>query len=274
MNFVSKENPDDDFYNVNIETIESYLISMETSMQKDGSVKRINTDIQAARWSGLKNFYDFLVKRGYMKINPVEQTSRPNTSNNEHSVTYLTKQEIKKIMACIDQNTSETKKLRDKAIVGLGLGTGLRISALIGINLEDIDWENGVIHVVEKRNKIRAISIGENTQELLKAWIKERNKNTENLNTTALFVSQKNNRMSVDAVSDLLKKYTNQAGISKKITPHRMRSSAATNMAAAGVSIQAIAKQLGHSNINITQRYVDVLKDEQEKTLKVLDNLY
>ena len=72
----------------------------------------------------------------------------------------------------------------------------------------------------------------------------------------------------------MIKKYTAEAGINKHITPHKCRSSAATNLAASGVSIQAIAKQLGHSNISVTQRYVDVLSEEQAKTVKVLDNLF
>lgn len=274
MNFMNRGATNEYFYKAGVEDIESYLISMETSMQRDGSVKRINTDIQAARWSGLKSFYDFLVKRGYMDSNPIEQTSRPSTSNNEHAVTYLTKQEIRKIMTCIDKNPSHLMKARDKAIVGLGLGTGLRVSALVGINLEDIDWENGVIHVIEKRNRVRDIPIGNNTQELLQAWIKERNMAFGDISTTALFVSRKHNRLSGDSVADLLTKYAQQAGISKNITPHKLRSSCGTNLAASGVSIQAIAKQLGHRNIAITQRYVDVLKDEQDKSLKVLDNLF
>ena len=274
MKFVTHNSYDENFYKVNIESIEKYLISMETSRKVDGTIKRINTDIQAARWSGLKNFYDFLVKRGYYVSNPIDKTSRPSTTNNEHNVTYLTRQEIKKIMDGVDKNPYKITAARDKTIIGLGLATGLRAGAIIGLNIEDIDFDNNVIHVIEKRNKVRNIEIGEQTAELLRDWIAVRGRAFKDVDTNALFISQKHNRISPDAINNMIQKYTKEAGIAKHITAHKLRSSSATNLAAAGVSIQAIAKQLGHSNIAITQRYVDVLKEEKEKTIKVLDNLF
>ena len=78
----------------------------------------------------------------------------------------------------------------------------------------------------------------------------------------------------VDKSNDILKKYAKQAGIKKKISMHKLRSSAATNLAAAGVSIQAIANQLGHSSTIVTQRYISVLSEEKKKTVDVLDNLF
>ena len=94
------------------------------------------------------------------------------------------------------------------------------------------------------------------------------------IDTNALFVSQKKCRITSKAVGDMIKRYTASAGINKHITPHKFRSSAATNLAAAGVSIQAIAKQLGDSNVSVTPRHLDMLKKEKKKTDKTLDNLF
>ena len=272
-NFIGDGKIDVEFYkNTQTSDIESYIISLETK-EVNGQLQRIGSDIQCARWSGLNTFFEFCVKRGYISENPVAKTTRPKNTE-EHTVTYLTRPEIKRIMKAIDKNASDIMRIRDKTIVSLALSTGMRVGAIVNLNVEDINFDEQLINVIEKGNKHRGISIGENAVQLLKDWLVVRNKEFANLNTRALFISRKNVRITSKAIGDMIKKYTAEAGINKHITPHKCRSSAATNLAASGVSIQAIAKQLGHSNISVTQRYVDVLSEEQAKTVKVLDNLF
>lgn len=271
--YINGEFIQDNFYKqVDTSDIEGYLISLETK-NVNGTLQRIGSDVQCARWSGLNAFFDFLVKRNHLVVNPVLKTTRPK-NNKEHEVTYLTKTEIKKIINSINKNHSDVKRVRDKTIISLALSTGMRVGAIINLNLDDIDFAEQTISVIEKGNKSRQIAIGENISALLKEWVQVRKQSYSDLNTNALFVSQKKVRITREAVGDMIKKYASDAGITKHITPHKCRSSAATNLAAAGVSIQAIAKQLGHNNIATTQRYVDVLKEEKDKTIKVLDNLF
>lgn len=271
-NFISDGNIGQNFYKkVGTCDIERYIISLETK-EVNGQLKRIGTDIQCTRWSGLNAFFDFLVKRGHLTVNPVAKTTRPKNTS-EHTVTYLTRAEIKKIMGAIDQNSSAIMKIRDKTIISLALSTGMRVGAIVNLNVEDLNFDEQSISVIEKGNKSRQIVIGGNAVQLLKDWLLVRNEKFKDVDTNALFVSQKNVRITSKAIGEMIKKYTAEAGINKHITPHKCRSSAATNLAASGVSIQAIAKQLGHSNISVTQRYVDVLKEEQAKTVNVLDNL-
>ena len=272
-NFIDNNNISDTFYkSVGVSDVENYIISLETK-EVGGQLVRVGSDIQCARWSGLSTFFNFLVKRGHLDTNPVAKTTRPKKTT-EHTVTYLTKPEIKKIMSVIDKNPSYTMRARDKTIISLALATGMRVGAITNLNVGDINFEEQFISVIEKGNKSRQIVIGDNTVTLLKEWIEVRNEVFADVNTDALFISRKNVRITSKGVGDLIKRYATEAGINKHITPHKCRSSAATNLAAAGVSIQAIAKQLGHSSISITQRYVDVLKEEKEKTIKVLDNLF
>ena len=271
--YLNNNHVDESFYkHVDTSDVEGYIISLETK-EVNGQLKRVGSDIQCARWSGLNTFFEFCVKRNYLNENPVAKTTRPKNTS-EHAVTYLTRAEIKKIMRQIDRNSSAIMRIRDKTMVSLALSTGMRVGAIVNLNVEDINFEEQTIGVIEKGNKSRQISIGENTVQLLKDWILIRNKTFADVNTNALFISQMNVRITSKAVGEMIKKYTTSAGINKHITPHKCRSSAATNLAASGVSIQAIAKQLGHSNINVTQRYVDVLKEENDKTIKVLDNLF
>jgi site-specific recombinase XerD len=263
----------DDFYkSVSTSDIEGYIISLETK-EVNGQLQRVGSDIQCARWSGLNTFFEFCVKRGYLTENPVAKTTRPKNTS-EHSVTYLTRAEIKRIMKAIDKNASDVMRIRDKTIVSLALSTGMRVGAIVNLNVEDLNFDEQSISVIEKGNKSRNISIGENAVRLLQDWLIVRNKEFADVDTNALFISRKNVRITSKAVGDMLRKYTAEAGINKHITPHKCRSSAATNLAASGASIQAIAKQLGHNQISTTQRYVDVLKEETAKTVNILDNLF
>ena len=271
--FVDGDKLKNEFYkDVKPETIEEFLISLETTTKK-GQVARMGTDAQCTYWSYLNAFFEFLAKRDYIAENVVTKTSRPKNTD-EHQVIYLDKREIKKLMNAVNSNKDKITRLRDATIIELGIKTGLRCSALMNIDLHDINFDENYIHVVEKGSKTRKISIGDNTVNMLKEWIEIRQQNFPNANTNALFVSQKNNRLSSNAANEMLKKYAKAAGITKKITMHKLRSSAATNLAAAGVSIQAIANQLGHSSTVVTQKYISVLSEEKKKTVDVLDNLF
>ena len=272
-NFVYDGKIPEDFYkNITPGDVESYMISLETRETKNG-VKRTGDDILQARWSSLNTFFEWLIQRGgYIDKNPIKVVNRPK-NNTEHKVSYLTKVEINKLFRAIDREPNKVAAMRDKTVISLALATGLRVSALSNINIDDIDFENGVINVIEKRQKIRGINIGDNMKNMLRDWIKVRNEEFAEVNSPALFISQKNTRLSGDAISDALTKYCDRAGI-KRITPHKLRASAACALAKAGVPVKAIAKQLGHSNTQVTMRYIDVFEEDSEKAKGILDNLF
>ena len=271
-NFVCGGKIPEDFYkNITPGDVESYMISLETRETKNGT-KRTGDDILQARWSSLNTFFEWLIQRGYIEKNPIKVVSRPK-NNTEHKVSYLTKTEINKLFRAIDREPNRVVSMRDKTVISLALATGLRVSALSNINIDDVDFENGIINVIEKRQKIRGIDIGDNMKSMLRDWIKVRNEKFAYVNSPALFISQKNTRLSGDAISDALTKYCNEAGI-KRITPHKLRASAACALAKAGVPVKAIAKQLGHSNTQVTMRYIDVFEEDSERAKGILDNLF
>lgn len=271
-NFVTKGNITNDFYkHVDPAQVESYMISLETRKTKDG-IQRTGDDILQARWSSLNTFFEWLVKRGHIQSNPINIIDRPQ-NNTEHKITYLTKVEINKLFRAIDKNPNMIVSFRDKTVISLALATALRVSALVNINIEDIDFENSVIKVIEKRQKVREIYIGDNTKNMLKEWIDVRNQEFSDVKSSALFLSQKKNRLSGDAVADMLTKYCDEAGI-KRITPHKLRASAACALAKNNIPVKAIAKQLGHNNVATTMRYIDVFNEDTEKSKNILDNLF
>lgn len=271
MKFLNSDNVNEDFYKtVRISDLEKYFIFLETRTTDSGD-KRIGDDILQQRWSALKNFFEFLTMRAYLDDNPLKTMVRPK-NNSEKKITYLSKVEINRLLRTIDKNPLREMAVRDGAVIRLALATGLRVSALVNINLEDIDWNNNVIQVIEKRKKIREIAIGENIKSVLKEWIEIRNKKFGDLNHTALFVSEKKLRMSVDTVEDRLTTYCKQAGI-QRITPHKLRTTAACMLAKNNIPVKAIAKQLGHNNIATTMRYLDAFNEDMEKITNTLDDL-
>lgn len=271
-NFISNGDPQEDFYkNITPSDVENYMISLETRETKNG-IKRTGDDILQSRWSSLNTFFEWLIQRRYIKDNPIKVVDRPK-NNTEHKISYLSKTEINKLFKAISKNPNKIMALRDKTIISLALATGLRVSALVNINIEDIDFESGVINVIEKRQKVRSINIGENIQSLLQEWVEVRQSEFADVNSQALFISQKRSRWSVWAVGDMLEKYCDEAGI-KRITFHKLRASAACALAKAGVPVKAISKQLGHSNTQVTMRYIDVFEEDSEKAKGILDNLF
>lgn len=271
MNFITHGRPSNTFYkDLKPININQYMASIRNK-EVDGNVIRMGDDIRAARWSSINSFFTFLKDNEYIEHNPMEKTNRPKIKT-EHKVTYLNSDEIFKVLNKIRREAGRKKLSRDLCIVSLALSTGLRVSAITQINIEDVDLKNNTITVIEKGNKRRSIKFGKNLHDLIVDCINDRLVCFSRVETNALFVSQWGKRITPQAVRDLVAKYTEDIQ-GKHITPHKLRASAATNLAASGTSIQAIAKILGHENIQTTRRYVEVLDQEAEDAVNVLDNL-
>lgn len=272
MNYLTNNKPSNTFYmNIKVTQVNQYMMSLRRRVTDEDVVIRIGDDIRAARWSSINSFFKFLKNNDYIAENPISKVNRPKVKT-EHEVTYLTPSEITTVLKNIKSTATARKLSRDLCIVSLALSTGLRVSAITQINIEDIDLENNTIRVIEKGDKIRTIRFGSNLHQLIEDCIHDRNMYYFNAETNALFVSQWKKRMTTQAVRDLVKKYTQDVK-GKHITPHKLRATAATNLAANQTSIQAIAEILGHANIQTTRRYVEVLDEEVEKATNILDSL-
>ena len=263
MNFLYDNNQNENFYEqVTDLDIERYMMYIRN--------KQVGDDIRAAKWSSLNTFFKFLMQKKYINKNPMLLTERPRIKTT-HEIVYLTKQEIDSIFDSVRRNSRQMTKNRDLCIIALALSTGLRVSAIVNINIEDIDFKNNNIKVIEKGRKIRKIDFSDHLREIIAIWLKDRELYYSDSTTGALFLSQLKNRISVDAVEKLVTKYTNH--ISKKITPHKFRSSAAMNLRSAGIDVITIASILGHENITTTQRYIKAYDEDKQKATKILDNL-
>ena len=270
MNYITDDSSSETFYQqVTTPIIKRYLVSLQTR-DVDGETVRTGDDIQATRWSALNTFFVFLVDNDHIAENPMAKTKRPKIRT-EHKVTYLTQEEVKEVFNNIKENAGQKLLNRDLALISLFISTGLRNSALTQINIEDVDFSNNTIRVVEKGNKTRSVQFGSNMRGLLLSWLKDRELYFSDAPTNALFVSQLKERISIYTIGQLVEKYTKTIK-GKRITPHKLRATACTLMSTQGVPIQVIKEMVGHENIQTTTRYVGVLEKEKEKATSVLDN--
>lgn len=261
-----------EFYRIiTVAQIREYLVSLRRRKEGNKEVK-VSESIQATRWSAINAFYTFLVMDDYLDINPMTKTKRPKEKK-EKKIVYLEEDEINAILDKIRKESKQYFVNRDLAIITLGIVTGIRVGALCQINIEDIDFKENTIHVIEKGNKERYLRFGTNARNILSAWLIDRSTYFRDVETNALFISQKRDRLTVEGVRGLMEKYAN--GINgKHITPHKMRSTAATNMVKAGVDIQTVADILGHNSIVTTQKYAAVLEQNKQNATNALDNLF
>jgi integrase/recombinase XerC len=270
IDYTFKGKCDEQFYlKVKPVHINKYIVSLRTKEVR-GKVERTSDSIRSVTWSALNSFFQFLVPE-YIDINPVVNTQRPKMKDNP-KVTFLTPDEISKVMCNVEKRAQERFKNRDLCILKLGFSTGLRISAIIQIDIEDIDFENNQIRVTEKGDYDNYVMFGDNLKTQIAMWLKDREKYFSGCNSHALFISQLGQRISDDAVGEMLQKYASGA-TDKHVTPHVMRHSCATNLYEATGDIYLCSKQLNHKNVSTTQRYAELSKERQKRAANILDGM-
>lgn len=270
-NEVTHNNIDNEFYkSVTVQQIREYLVSLRRTI-RDGKEVKASESIQATRWSAMNTFYNFLVMDDYIDVNPMAKTKRPKDKK-EKPIVYLETNEVGNIMNKIKEESQHRMMNRDLAIVTLGITTGIRVGALVQIDIDDIDFKENTIHVFEKGHKERYLQFGQNARNALSMWLIDRQTYFPDVDTNALFISQWKQRITEEGVRKLMKKYAD--GIDKKITPHVMRKTAATQACRSGASIEVVAKMLGHDNINTTLRYRAILDEDRQKATNALDKMF
>lgn len=271
MDYCTNGTYDEYFYKkITSYTINEYMSSIRYKTDTNGDTIKIGNGIRATRWSALNTFFIYLKSNQLVDNNPMEQTFRPSCKQEKH-VVFLSEEEIKQCINNVYENCTEKFINRDICIISLGISLGLRVSAITQINMEDVDFNANTIKVVEKGNKYRIMNFGDNLRQKLLAWIEDRNKYFGNVDTNALFISRKKNRISVSAVEDMITKYTKN--IDKHITPHKLRATCATNLYKKTGDIYMVAEQLGHANIATSKIYTEIDHDLKIKATNILDNL-
>lgn len=242
--------------------IEDYIATMRDG-GIEGQHKKVAEKTLNDVWIAIDNFYSFLVKRKYIKENPAtEAKDQIKRYIDDKDVIYLTEDEVKVIKNDI-LTTSKTPK-RDVCLFILGCRTGLRATALSEIDISDIDFDVMAIHVIEKGNYKRSISIDADTKKLILDCIEERG----TVNTTdALFVVRRGGeirRIKQKGIANMIERHTQCVG--KHITPHKMRSTCITAVYNHTGDIYKAAYRAGHKSLSNTRKYINNAKLDQEVT--------
>ena len=166
-----------------------------------------------------------------------------------------------------EQQFHEKTKIRDIAMLSLMLGTGIRVSECVGINLSDVDLKNTAIKIKRKGAKEAIIYFSDEVSKPLEEYIKYR-KTIEDIdeeNEDALFLSLQNKRISTRAVQLLVKKYSEKVTPLKHITPHKLRSTFGTNLYQETDDIYLVASVLGHNDVNTTKKHYAAIEDNKKR---------
>lgn len=213
--------------------------------------RELNAKSRARMITTLKGFYNYLtVKTKQIQNNPVLNLDTPKLPKALPS--YLTLEESKRLLQAVDGRN----KTRDYCILCLFLNCGLRISEMVGLNLADIRADHLLIH--GKGSKERIVYLNQASAAALEQWLEER-KYIQTNETNALFLSSRRKRISVDSVQLMVHNTLLKAGLdASRISPHKLRHTAATLMLQNGVDVRTLQEVLGHENLNTTQIYTHI----------------
>lgn len=245
---------DAEFYQ-SVKTSEIYEFLLYTS-----TVRQNMWAAKARKLSAIKALYKYLiVKRGMQFENPAANIESPKPKKTLPK--FLSLEESVALLEAIKNDHTSKNRLRDYTIVVLFLNCGMRVSELVGINLSDIDRELRSLRVVGKGNKERVVYLNSACRSALSEYLVWRtNEENSKLNERALFLSNRDQRISVKTVQWLVYKHLGEAGLeSKHYSVHKLRHTAATLMYQSGeVDVRVLKDILGHEQLNTTQIYTHV----------------
>ncbi len=226
--------------------------------------------------SSLKSFYNYFFRTEKLTTNPAALVRLPKLHDKE--IIRLDVDEVALLLDAVEQGEGLTEKqktfhkrtrLRDLALLTLLLGTGIRVSECVGLDINDVDFKNGGIHIHRKGGKEVTVYFGSEVENALQDYLDERfGIIPEEGSEQALFLSMQRKRMNVRSVENLVKKYAHIVTPLKKITPHKLRSTYGTNLYRETGDIYLVADVLGHSDVNTTKKHYAALEDERRRSAR------
>lgn len=224
--------------------------------------------------SALRSFYAYYFRHEMIKTNPTVLIDMPKI--HEKAIIRLDADEVARLLDyiehCGDQLTGQKKayyektKERDLAIVTLLLGTGVRVSECVGLDVEDVDFKNNAVKVTRKGGNEMFVYFGPEVEKALKSYLTVREAITPVPgHEHALFYSTQRKRIGVQAVENLVKKYAREITTTKKITPHKLRSTYGTALYQETGDIYLVADVLGHKDVNTTRKHYAAMDDQRRR---------
>ncbi len=236
-------------------TLRDYL----SHLMKQGFVKASI----ARKLSAIRSFYRYLLQVGLVSTSPVATTSSPKLDKRLPS--FLTQEEVGRLLEAPDVSTPQGQ--RDRALLELLYASGLRVSELVRLDLEQINLDTREIRVWGKGAKERAVLMGKPAAEALTTYISGGRPKLlgEKRSSTALFVNRYGGRLPERRVQRILEKYARLAGMDKRVHPHMLRHTFATHLLDGGADLRVVQELLGHAALSSTQIYTHVTKSQAKK---------
>ncbi|MDD6811771.1 MAG: tyrosine-type recombinase/integrase [Lachnospiraceae bacterium] len=255
------------------EDIEEYMEYL-SYYEKDGKIYTNDERGKKRKLASLRSFYNYFFESELIEKNPAVLVPLPKL--HEKEIVRLDTDEVAILLDQAEDGTGLSKtqkkfhqvtKTRDVAMLTLLLGTGIRVSECVGLDIEDVDFKNNGIKIRRKGGYEAIVYFGDEVEEALQNYLEQRNHIIpQSGHEHALFLSMQNRRMSVRAVENMVKKYSSTVTSLKKITPHKLRSTYGTSLYRETGDIYLVADVLGHKDVNTTKKHYAALEDERRRS--------
>ena len=252
--------------------IEEYLEYL-TLYEKDGREITNDERGKARKLASLRSFYNYFYQNEMIENNPASLVPLPKRPEKE--IIRLEPNEVAILLDQVEAGTKLTKKeleyhkktkIRDIALLTLLLGTGIRVSECVGLDINDVNFDEAGIKIRRKGGFETVIYFGEEVETALLDYLEERERIIPaEGHEKALFLSLQNRRMAVRSVENLVKKYASRVTSLKKITPHKLRSTYGTTLYKETGDIYLVADVLGHKDVNTTRKHYAAIEQERRR---------
>lgn len=254
------------------EDIEEYMEYL-AYYEKDGKEYTNDERGKARKLASLRSFYNYFFTSELIEKNPAALVKMPKLHQKE--IIRLDPDEVATLLDAVENGDNMTKselkyhaktKVRDLALLTLLLGTGIRVSECVGLDMQDVDFKNNGIKIRRKGGYEAIVYFGDEVEKALRDYIRLREEIIpESGHENALFLSMQNKRISVRSVENLVKKYAGKVTSLKKITPHKLRSTYGTTLYQETGDIYLVADVLGHKDVNTTRKHYAAQADSRRR---------
>lgn len=199
--------------------------------------------------SALRSFYNYLLQEQRVSLNPAQGISAPKSARKLPKTL-----DVDQISHLLNQRSDDVLEIRDHAMMELFYSSGLRLSELTGLNLQDTDLQDGITRVTGKGGKTRIVPVGKFARQAIERWLEPREQLLKD-GETALFISRNGTRISPRSVQTRLQRCAIKSGLPEHLHPHKLRHSFASHMLESSQDLRAVQELLGHADISTTQIY-------------------
>ncbi len=224
----------------------------------------LNKSSVARKLASLRAFFGYLDSMGLIQNNPSTVVAGPKLE--KRLPKYLHESEINRSIRAIDSGSDAG--VRNRAILELFYGTGMRLSELVGLDIADIDFSGGTVRVSGKGGKQRIMPLGRTTTRELRSYLEIRGRFSPATQDKALFLNVRGERISARGVQLLVKKTLAEGSEKRRLSPHMLRHSFATHLLDHGADLQAVKELLGHASLSTTQTYTHLTRDRLKQVYR------